>query len=683
MSFDVKKLYDLLPAIYRIRDQKEGEPLKEVLSVIAEEIAVLEEDLAQLYDDQFIETCAEWVIPYIGDLVGYRPLHGRELHITSPRGEVANTITYRRRKGTATVLEELTKDVTGWDARVVEFFKLLATTQYMNHIRLENLQAPDLRSWEQLEFLETPFDKLPHVADIRKIASKRGRFNIPNIGIFLWRLYPFSITDSHASKLENEENCYFFSPLGNNMQLFTHPKPEEEITHLAEPVNVPMPINRRLLNEHIDDYYGPCKSLLLSVDGIEISKEKIIVCDLSDWHIQGDNYAIDPVLGRIALPENSSSKPEVYVNFHYGFSMEIGGGEYDREPSFDYFDVIKRVPKEYNNQHTYPTVQEALNHLRGENGIVEINKNDVFSENLEIFAVKDQKIELRAMNKCRPIIKIVNEDKAAPGLPTFKIRGVKDAEVTLNGLIITGGVLQVSSGIKLLNLRHCTLVPGLELNPDGTPKHPDEPGLIIESDATTVKIENSILGPLRVAEEACVQIANCIVDGMNESKFAYVSIDGLSAGGELDIKNSTVIGKVHTELMNASNTIFMAKLASEDSWIAPDRRAPIISNRRQEGCIRFSYVPSGSKVPRRYYCQPENQSDSARLRPQFTSIQYGDAGYCQLSQNCASEILEGADDESEMGVFHDLYQQQRITNLRVRLDEYLRFGLEAGIFCVS
>ena len=42
---------------------------------------------------------------------------------------------YRRRKGTASMLEQLARDVTGWPARVVEFFELLTTTQYMNHVR--------------------------------------------------------------------------------------------------------------------------------------------------------------------------------------------------------------------------------------------------------------------------------------------------------------------------------------------------------------------------------------------------------------------------------------------------------------------------------------------------------------------------------------------------------------------
>jgi hypothetical protein len=32
-----------------------------------------------------------------------------------------------------------------------------------------------------------------------------------------------------------------------------------------------------------------------------------------------------------------------------------------------------------------------------------------------------------------------------------------------------------------------------------------------------------------------------------------------------------------------------------------------------------------------------------------------------------------------MGAFRRLYQPQREINLRLRLDEYLRFGLEAGV----
>jgi hypothetical protein len=59
---------------------------------------------------------------------------------------------------------------------------------------------------------------------------------------------------------------------------------------------------------------------------------------------------------------------------------------------------------------------------------------------------------------------------------------------------------------------------------------------------------------------------------------------------------------------------------------------------------------------------------------------YGTPAYCQLSESTAGEIRRGADDESEMGVFHDLFGPQREAILRARFDEYTPAGMEAAIF---
>ena len=83
-QYDADTLYRLLPAIYRIRDADEGEPLKALMQVIAEQMVAMEENLAQLYDDQFIETCAEWVVPYIGDLIGVRGIYQATEQVASP-----------------------------------------------------------------------------------------------------------------------------------------------------------------------------------------------------------------------------------------------------------------------------------------------------------------------------------------------------------------------------------------------------------------------------------------------------------------------------------------------------------------------------------------------------------------------------------------------------------------------
>jgi hypothetical protein len=96
-------------------------------------------------------------------------------------------------------------------------------------------------------------------------------------------------------------------------------------------------------------------------------------------------------------------------------------------------------------------------------------------------------------------------------------------------------------------------------------------------------------------------------------------------------------------------------------------------------------LPTRSSVPRRHRCQPGLASETSALevRPEFTSVRYGEPGYAQLRSDCPLQVSTGADDQSEMGAFHHLMQPQRETNLRSSLDEYLRVGLEAGIHYVT
>src|SRR5579862_1940061 len=113
-AVDAGALYALLPAFIRLKDQTEGGGvLQALMGVIAGQAQVVSLALDQQYDDQFIETCAPWVIPYLGDLIGFVPL--RPLGPDKPsatRVEVADTIGYRRRKGTLSILEQLCSDVT-------------------------------------------------------------------------------------------------------------------------------------------------------------------------------------------------------------------------------------------------------------------------------------------------------------------------------------------------------------------------------------------------------------------------------------------------------------------------------------------------------------------------------------------------------------------------------------------
>ena len=113
-GYTPQRLYDLLPAVYRQRDTEGNESLRDLITILGEQAQVLEEEIERLYRNWFIETCDDWVVPYLGDLIGVSPTSARQL---STRAEVANTLGYRRRKGTLAVVEQLARDVTGLPAR--------------------------------------------------------------------------------------------------------------------------------------------------------------------------------------------------------------------------------------------------------------------------------------------------------------------------------------------------------------------------------------------------------------------------------------------------------------------------------------------------------------------------------------------------------------------------------------
>ena len=237
------RLYDLLPATYRIADAEHGEALRALLAMVTGQADQLRDDIQQLWDDFFIETSQRWVVPYIGDLVGNIPLHdldvsaaaataeslftdltGADLAAANPvrlRADVAKTIYYRRRKGTPAMLEELARDVTGWDARLVEFFTLLDWNQHLEHVRLDCDGCPDLRSVDACDRVGGPWDEATHTVDVRAIAEAEGWHNIPNLGVFLWRLVAQPRTRATPRPIPASTWRFTFSPLGHDLPLWS------------------------------------------------------------------------------------------------------------------------------------------------------------------------------------------------------------------------------------------------------------------------------------------------------------------------------------------------------------------------------------------------------------------------------------------------------------------------------
>jgi hypothetical protein len=781
MSQSLDRLYDLLPAVYRMRDAEQGHPLRALLQVIAEQVNVIEADIAQLYENWFIETCDDWAVPYIGDLIGYVPVTTPDdmgggnpslNPILIPRRDVADTIRNRRRKGTLSLIEELTADVAGWPARIVEFYKLLGWTQNLNHMQLQRGRTANLRDGNALDLLGGAFDATAHTVEVRGPASSRaqGRYNIPSLIAFVWRLKAYSVTYSTAPCMDEiGPHAYTFNALGHDTQLYNRPQPEAEATHIAEELNLPVPIRRRAFEERITRgaqtrtqaaaaYYGADDnrvghSLALWVpDWPErhapqpLPREQIIPADLSKWRYRPprDHVAVDPVLGRIAFPPSQLPKRGVRVSYHYGFSADMGGGEYARPLSqpenFALYQVSRRAVKP-----AFKTIGEALNQWiddktrarqkpdsdpsdeveRFLSAVIEITDSEVYTEHepLVIELGRGESLQIRAANGVRPIIRILDY---SAGMDALFISGRRGSRFTLDGLIVSGRGIQISGrgvgdggyrdeetegersreyrrppredlsdDLCSVTIRHSTLVPGWELHHNCEPKH-SEPSLLLNYTRAAVKIEHSIVGAIQVeadevkSEPARLRISDSIVDATDSGRMAISSPTLPIAYVALTVERSTIIGSVDAHSIElAENSIF-------DGMVGVARR--------QTGCVRFCWVPVGSRTPRRYECQPdaalaklkaegetrtgikdvpltddEKSVEARRVRPQFNSKRYGSPAYCQLADTCAREITEGAEDEAEMGVFHDLYQPQRAANLRARLDQYTPAGLEAGI----
>jgi hypothetical protein len=693
VSFDARTLFELLPAVHRVRDAElarslglERGPLEVLIGVLAEQIQVAGEGLEQAYDDLFIETCADWVVPYIGDLVGYRPLHGEVAQVASPRAEVAHTIALRRRKGTALVLEQLARDVTGWDARAVEYFQRLVATQYMNHPRPHCRQSPDLRDGAALASIGTPFEQAARTVDVRRIETGRGRHNIANVGLHLWRIRAYAHSATPATRVA--ARLYRASPLGHDLALYNRPLAEDQITHLAEPDNVPSPLSRHRLAEQLDRYYGtrpaaaadvdnPRPALLLSIDGATVERDQVLVCDLSGddpaWaHAPppAGRYAIDPVLGRIALPGDAPDPADVRLSWREGFSADIGGGEYARSASLPAPAATRvriRVPDEQ------PSLNAALAALSGD-GIIEIGDNARYAETLDIQVADEGSIEIRAVDGRRPHL----------DLSGFTLRGGVNAGCILNGLLVSGAALTVpeaDNGLERLDLVHCTLVPGLGLQPDGLPALPGAPSLRLGPAGLETRLDRCIVGAIRSHARARISARDSVIDATASDAIAYAaSADDTAPGAALALEACTTIGRLHMAEAEISNSILLATLpaVADPAWPVAVRAA-----HRQVGCIRFSWLPFDAIVPTRYRCQPGSAEDAEHIAPRFNSLRYATPAYVQLSTATADGIRRGAEDESEMGALHHLYGPQRESNLRIRLAEYLRVGLNAGIFYAS
>ena len=463
-----------------------------------------------------------------------------------------------------------------------------------------------------------------------------GRYNIPNIGIFLWRLQPFRLRGvaAGARSWRCERPQVPRQSAGRGPAAVPPAATEADIEHLAEPVNVPDPLARALMAPRrcatrratdpavaVSDDYGAGGSVVISRArptnpahgraGAAVDPQArscVRIADLRDvstaaathgWSheddVREDQIASIPSAAACCWrgARRRSREPPILATFHYGSRARSAAANTNALPA----SVADHAAQQLSADGA--ALQPHARRDRGAGGRLLIEDSLTYARDARRSRSTASPTRARPGSKWwwRAAQRRPAADRRPAATSSLEI-GARGTLV-LEGSSFSGGALQLAAAAddepRDLVLRDCTLVPGLALDPDGDPCRPGAPSLVVEHPFAKVTLERCITGPLIVVGDAEVELADCIVDAGAPESVAYAAdATGARRRGTHASSECTVIGKLHTKLLQlASNSIFFAR---------SERRAcaPLVAERRQEGCMRFCYVPPGSVTPRRY-----------------------------------------------------------------------------------
>jgi phage tail-like protein len=702
-------LYKLLPAIYREKDIGLGYPLRALFSVLQDQHDLLESDIAAMYDNWFVETCETWILPYIGQLVAAGRL-GRRLHrAIDTRALVANTLAYRRRKGTAAVLEEAVAQASGRPTKIVEPRATIAMTRVFDRSDETRRINLDLRAARSLAHLGGAFDDIPRLAVIRD----DGLHGLGRVELWQWLKQSYPLRGVDAGAVEGDPARRTFHPLGLDTPLFNLPQTRANGLAAVGERNVPGPLRRNLVALDLaeaqsgdpspDNVFAGDPAFSIYLDGqgapgdsASLSPAEMVVADLSDWQAPlatgRAKVAVDPERGRLLLLGDAPGDVSVTTDHCFGFPDDLGGGPYARPASPTREDMLHRrawlgeaeiwrndpaAAPPFDLAEALQDWRDAQDNRAKQNREADQAKTARPFDTVEIDGV----IEIPDSHTCRAPVSGTRRRPAAEWAIDLTGAGGKSRNLAitarrgerpcligglhvttdatggalvLDGLMIEGA-LHLSGNLALI-VRNCTIA-----------------GVIMEasqqagagkstSDGPSdlyVRLETSLVGPVRLpAEGARLEAIRSIIDGGDDA-----AIRGHTGRGPPTTTHAaTIHGAAEVRRLHASDTLFSG---------------PLNVSETRKGYVRYCYLPPGSRTPPRYACQPPAVPGPgpAPPSPRFESRQLGQPGYFHLLPGAPAEWLRGASDGQAFGAFHDLGEAVRDDNLADALTEYMPFGL--------
>jgi hypothetical protein len=544
------RLWQLIPAVYRTMDAGPAPgapgPLQELVNRIGAQAAVVRRSIDRLSENQSIETCDDWVIPYIGDLVATRLVSC--LDAAAQRIDVAKTIYYRRRAGTVGLLEELAADIASRDARVVEFFRRMGRTRHsfdppLSYSIESAIDGPIGFTGRKLEIAEgligaysktpmggfadlrnayaagnagTAFDEYAYTADLRAGGQTLGHFNIRNLGVFLWWLQAFPI--SAATPVSNGATppCFTFDPTGREIPLFAPSQRVDEAgawgEHWVSPSEweLPVAIRETLWNTVPKKLYSTAfepqafsVGLLAGGTGAAVPRAQLSIypqrgCFSYSGYAPSDNLA---------------------VCYNFGLLSEIGAGGYDSA-------ILSALALP---EATVSIAGGDAAKLNNALQAVASSSNLEFADSLtyagptQTLTVPDgATVAVSAQSGERPVLRWAGAAPQSWTIVGNAVSAVAPTVLVLEGILMQGADIVLQGAFDTVYLRMMTLDPGTAYAPpvpphgllpmplpmygsaiDNMPLRPST--LYIEGAVTNLIVERSITGPIRTRNGGAIE----------------------------------------------------------------------------------------------------------------------------------------------------------------------------------
>lgn len=709
-----EKIWDLIPEVYRYEDgtAKPAGQLRALVEIIAKQAAHQRRSIDRLLADSRIDEADDWAIAYIGELLGTRLLDPR--NSAGRRADVANTLNYRRRAGTARLLETLAADAAGWDAVAHEAFKHLFRNphKWERHFEIGTMTGtprggyPDMRSLRIGDTSFGPFEDAAHYPAVRSAGRGGPFYGIADVTLHCFRKLAFELSGVTPWQLDSTH--FTLDPSGRgHVPLYQPGSERDDDCQIPHEWNIRQPVTCRRLDDV--RYALPTGAQLtdsnfLPLVGRTFDNARDLTAAASNAGVANIDALLDlclvedcPKARLLQNPDIATTAVRIAVNGSYprlediapagleewadGVVLEAGTellidparglvqlpSAVTMQPDLIWYGAYRGIGAgSYERVGRVPdtadtTLSQPPANLSPLTGNREVDSSATYVSTVDTITVTGD-AHLYGVDGERPYLLIRNDDAR------LVLEPADDSVTTLElsglwiGIERAGGnsrsELRINGNWDRVVLRDVTLDPGgtrAALVGD-TPERIAHVELVIAGEIGELIIDNCVIGSIRHDDDALTSDLPCssakitICDTIVQSAGAPPALDLLGANVEMD--RCTVLGAVRLTRAEISDSIINGPLDVQDA---------------QGSCLRFSMVQNGGRIPSPYesLILPDGLP-----RGSIESRRFGDPGFCVLTDCAPEQVRTGAEGALEMGAHNTALFPVKQSDLLAKVAEF-------------